>query len=60
MKKFYLILSAFFFLPLVGVAAPWGILEEAVSARDYGVDKLLARESIRYAVSQEITLFSGA
>ena len=55
MKKFYLILSAFFFLPLVGVAAPWGILEEAVSARDYGVDKLLARESIRYAVSQEIT-----
>lgn len=55
MKKFYLILSVFLFSPLSGLSAPWGILEEAVSARDYGVDKLLARESIRYAVSQEIT-----
>ena len=55
MKKFCLTLSVLLFLPLAGLAAPWGVLAGAVKYKDYGVDKLVRRESIRYTVSQDIT-----
>ncbi len=56
MKKFYLILSAFLFLPLVGLSAPHGILVEAVEEHNYAID-LFMRENpvISFAVTSEIT-----
>jgi len=41
--------------PMLGRAVPWGVLEEAVNGRSYGVDKLLANETIYYTVSADIT-----
>lgn len=35
--------------------APWGVLDDAVDDHTYGVDKLLAGQPIRYAVSEDIT-----
>ncbi|WP_428050572.1 hypothetical protein [Candidatus Avelusimicrobium caledoniensis] len=35
--------------------APWGVLDDAVDNHTYGVDKLLAGQPIRYAVSEDIT-----
>ena len=41
--------------PMLSHAVPWGVLEEAVDGRSYGVDKLLANEPIYYAVSADVT-----
>ncbi len=35
--------------------APWGVLDDTVDNHTYGVDKLLAGQPVRYAVSEDIT-----